>query len=286
MKIAHQVSQEMVGKLTASTAVQAVTFNGLKCPAYREAYSHKVKDNTYLIMLSNGFRPGNEFEFIKMAVDYGVDEIVLPFDELDWGLIQTELGAIREKGIKICASVSDFYWYAEAAKIENLDSIAFDFLIGNYNEGKLMGMGAPAGWDRFRAIHNLVRTGKFDSRKRHRLLGMRNPAEMIAYRRAFSDFIYGSIAIAITSMCFVYSTYGVCLSRENGVYLNPVILPEFNELDDTILSLEQESLYFFNKEIMNDFAGGIGGDRLVRAYGQQARKEHVELSIAFDEEVS
>lgn len=278
MKIAHRVSQGMVGRLTASTAIQAVTFKGLKDKFYRDTYSHKVKDNTYLIMLPDGFDCGDEFEFIEMAMNYGVDEIMLPFDCVEWDSIRDKLEAVKQKGIKICAVISDPEWYKAAVKIGGIDNIAFDVMIERCGEGTFKH--APRGWDRLKAVHNLVKSGKFDSNKQHRLLGVLNPAEMVAYRRIFSDFIYNSISIVITSMCFVYSAYGVHLSRENGVYLQPVILPEFDDCDETAFSSEQESLYFLNKEIMDEFAGGSGGEELMRAYDVYATRQLVDFGIS------
>lgn len=280
MKIAHQVSQRMVEKLTASTAVQTVTFDGLKDMFYRDTYSHKVKDNTYLIMLPNCYYIKRDTsKIIEMAVDYGVNEIVFPFDGVEWitFFIRDDVKAAREQGIKICAGISDPKWYEYAAEIEELDGIVFDIVIKRRDEGDIIN--APGGWHRFKSIYSLVKSGKFDSHRSHRLIGMRNPAEMVAYKRAFSDFIYSSISVVITNMCYIYSAYGVSLSRENGVYLQPVILPEFDELDNIVFSSEQESLYFLNKEIMDEFARGIGGDKLMKAYAKQAVNELADLDI-------
>lgn len=276
MKIAHQVNQKMVERLTANTAVQTVTFEGLKNLLYREAYSQKVEDNTYLIMISEGCNIKNIAEFITMGRGFGVNEILLPPNCVMWNHLPCEETEIaREQGIKICLVVpySDIHqtvisWYESAAEINEIDGIALE-----------IGGGVSGDWERFKLIHYLVKSGKFNVKKEHRLIGMINPAEMVAYRRAFSDFIYGSISIAITDLCISYSVHGICLSRENGVYYKPVNLPFIDEMDTMSLSPEQESLYFLNQEIMDEFARGLGGDRLMQTYDDYGKQQMVGVGI-------
>jgi len=254
----------MVGTLTADTPVQAVSYEGLTNPLYREIYSPKVSDGTYLIQMAGGC--GSKYDgekFIRAGVDFGVNEIMIPCGIMDWSTAFKYAGfkLAESRGVRICPVVVSVGGYEEVANIKGIESIGLRFSrMRNDNE--------PGGWSRFQMIHELVKTGKFKPHLRHRLVGMLNPAEIVAYRRAFSDFIYGSIDIAITNLCFKYSLYGVHLSRDNGVYYRFMDLLGMDEMKDAAFTSEQETLYYLNREIMDEFARGIGGDRFMRTYDQ------------------
>jgi len=114
-------------------------------------------------------------------------------------------------------------------------------------------------------------------------MGVVNPAEFVAYKRAFSDFICNSIDVAITSLCYLYSLYGVHLSRATGLMHDRLLF------SDELLSVpyvrhEQEDQFFLNREIMDAFAMGIGGDVLMRQYVEKARELDIVLDLGGGDE--
>lgn len=276
MKIAHQVSLPMVGTLTADTSVQTVNYEGLTNSLYREIYSSKVNDGTYLIQMPDGCGSKHVADkFIRAGVDFGVNEIMISCEALDWSTALDYAGfkLAESCGVRICPVVVNAGGYEDAVKVKGIESVGLRL-------SQMRDDNEPGGWSRFQMIHELVKTGKFRPHLRHRLVGMLNPAEIVAYRRAFSDFIYGSIDIAITNLCFEYSLYGVHLSRDNGVYHKLVIFPGTDEMNESAYRTEQETLYYLNREIMDEFARGIGGDRFMRTYDQQGVDVSAGIGIA------
>ena len=130
-------------------------------------------------------------------------------------------------------------------------------------------------------LNRLVEDGYFCTEKPHWLYGVPNPAELSVYRELFSNFIESRIELAICSMCFLYSIFGIQFSTNTG------IMHRLEEIHDTRIadlgmfpwvdykmSREQMRCFHMNVDMVQSFAGGlIADDYMDRVHAILKREE-------------
>lgn len=131
----------------------------------------------------------------------------------------------------------------------------------------------PANLSRFLFIRELVENNLL-SDKVHWLYGVDNPAELVLYPKVFGQYVLRRFELAVCSMCFVYSVFGVRLSPSFGYGLP---LPGVDVVDRDDLGMSKWSGYRMNwdqahtfrtnMEVVRSFAEGNGGEEFVRSIG-------------------
>lgn len=277
MRVLHQTNERMLKALTASNFAHGVEY----WPLVDDIFYRDDIPNGYSILLPTGFGASISHDFIKAGIDFGISEIMIPYEAYGSNLARFLSSKIVDKahqagiGFSILIKASKMRYYDNIVKIgcPAVTSIA----LWEYNN-------VPYGFERFYSIYQLVKGGKFNSSYKHRLYGISNPAEMVAYRRAFSDYIYQSIDLMISPICFWYSIWGMSFSRSRGVFFDilPSDMSADHRIESRVLSPEQEKLYFLNAEIIEEFAKGKGGLDLMLEYDHYS-KSHSKLAVSLSE---
>lgn len=126
------------------------------------------------------------------------------------------------------------------------------------------------GWNRFSVVWQLVREGIWNSKKAHHLLGLFNPAELAQYRRVFGPVVYSSIRSNDSSSVFWHSLYGMTFHKQYGYLFRKI--QSHVEFNQTFTNRIQESCFFVNRDCVEEWRHGIGGEILWDRYVEYAKE--------------
>ena len=258
MKVAHLVSRRMYPHLANSFQVHALPIELIAGSGSFDGYRIQLP-----IAKGEPIKGFHE-DFVRLGVISHVNEIVviLSAGEAKRFFNKPMIRNAMDAGIQFSVMLSGSRFsscisqYKALSKIEDVYGIVFPLCLPCDGE--------PCGFKRFKLIRYLVENHDFNTDKRHRLYEVANPAEIVAYRQEFTDYTWRALDIVISSMCYDYSLFGASFSKYNGLYHKPLVVDVIDH--DWAMTDEQLSLFYLNKEIIEGFGVGIGGNGLMEKY--------------------
>lgn len=124
-----------------------------------------------------------------------------------------------------------------------------------------------SGWNRFSIINKLIQQDIWSNRKRHHLLGLYNPAELVAYHPAHRLIPYSafaSIRSNDSSSAFWHAMYGTTYALDVGLVYKKI--ETHVDFQATYTSEHQFNCFSQNAAIIDEYLAGKGGAGLLAEY--------------------
>jgi len=262
----------MLKKLGSNSPAHTVTYNDiLNRHNCLEPFDGLDKGSFRLVMLPDGFDSKKRNGFMTAAIDGKVDEIIIPNHKGLLSFLEDERVRVAlDRGIKISVLVdrgstdSICTAYATLAAIDVIHAIVIP------SDPTELFMESPPGYSRLQVVKDIVTRGLFTSDKKLHLMQLKNPAEIVAYRTWFSDYVVGSIDMVLSSSSFIAAMYGIRVSPYEGYFdafeKMATMIGDSVPVQDLLLCDEQVDLFYLNKQVLDGFSRGIGGGFLVERY--------------------
>lgn len=164
--------------------------------------------------------------------------------------------------------------YAEVAKHYQvltrnpyIRTIAIPFNLEFDSYGAHDEMNKQIGWNRFSIIHQLIEDGIWSTRHRHHLLGLYNPAELVAYHPANHLIPYmpfASIRSNDSSSAFWHAMYGTTFATDIGLAYKKI--ETHVDFDASYTNDHQFACFQHNANMIDMFLDGRGGGALLAKY--------------------
>lgn len=128
---------------------------------------------------------------------------------------------------------------------------------------------ASDGFNRFSYIYRMVKEKKLKHKVHHYLFGLDNPAELVAYSKAFTSSVRTSFFGVTSVRCYIDSKFGVEYQPRYGLLTNPI---RDDNLDEGMRTSLQTSLFRLNDGWLKEFIEGHGGEDIWQSYGFQVEE--------------
>lgn len=292
MKHMYIMGASLIEKLRSSDMHLVLPHLYNKVPGYLESYRRLSERGDFIMQDNSIFELRDAMSnLVDLAFEVGANEIVVPevlrdsqaslekmqqfFDEVERSSsLQPYCFAAVVQG-KSFEELASHYRELSMHSMVDTICIAFDYefdAFGDVDEQKL-----HDGWNRFSIVYRLVKEKIWDSNKQHHLLGLFNPAELAQYHKVFGSVVMSSIRSNDSSSVFWHSLHGMKFDLKYGYLYRKIRSHVDFEADYD--KMEQENLFILNRECMQKWICGQGGEALTNKYVNYARMYGVTLPI-------